>query len=346
MEERIQAWLDSALASSQLQLQMAQALPQIHSQDWDATFAQSLQDANFARSGGILLSGTDDYSKRCAAVQLVQRLQAQAYEGVLLEGAELTDEGAREAKARIDGLLDHFYDAGQGLCLVLEGMEECACRREVLSFLGQKLCEYRMYQQDLTPLFLLLLDDREQQIPGLLRSCLRQHRLQLPNQAQRMGYLEKNAKSLRNFMSFAHLSQITEGVSYAQLQDVIEWLECYIDSRDGRELTDAELSELLEGQMPAAAGDNGLQSLSRSVQQLVEQLPELLQSIPAPQVQAMPMQQMPQTAAAQSIPVNEEQHMSEQRKMIEEMAPIDLCTDLFGQERTAGLMQKAEQIMQ
>ena len=344
MEERIQTWIDGMLASSQLQLQMAQALPKVHQDDWGKTFAESLKDANFARSGGVLLSGADSYTKRCVAVHLTQILQRQAYELVLLEGADLVDEGIQEAKARIDGLLDHFYDAGMGFCLVLEGMEECAFRREVLSFLGQKLCEYRMYQQDLTPLFLLLLDDREQQIPGLLRSCLRQYRLQLPDRAHRLAYLQNNGFSVRGYVSFEHFARITEGVGYPQLQDLVDWVACRIDSRDGRELTDAELSALLADQLPALSGEDGLQTLSRSVQQLVEQLPELLKSMPAPQVQTVPIMQMPQQTP--QTPVNDPQHLAEQRQTIENMAPRELGADLFGKERMEKLVQQAAQQMQ
>lgn len=339
MEEEIRSWLDSTLADSRFQWEYwkAQRLPDLD--DWGSLFAAFLQDRTSVSGSGILLTGADNHSKQFAAVQMLGHLIAESYEGVFLDGMELGTSGAIQAKQKLNCLLDHFYDAGMGLCLILEGMESCPCRRELLRFLGQKLCEYRMYQDQLTPLFLILLDDQEQDIPGLLRNCLRLCRVQLPNRERRAAYLAQHAKSLRHYLSLEVFAQSTEGASYKQLQDLVVLTEGYVDSRDGQGMSDEELRTLLAGQMPLPAQEDAMQSICQSVQQLIEQLPQLIKNagggtgggLPGPN--SPPVSQPP---ISDGIPTKAD---------IENMPPLALAVELFGEQAVEEMRKMSERIV-
>lgn len=329
MAEDILGWLDGTIKDSQLQWEYIQTQPQDDPDRWGDIFAASLQETDSFSGCGLLLTGADSYSKQSVAIQMLRHLVNDAYEGVFLDGMDLSSRGAAQAKARLDGLLDRFYDAGTGLCLILSGMEESPCRQELLQFLGQRLCEYRVYQDTLTPLVLILLDDREQSIPALLRGRLRLCRVSLPDQSRRAAYLKKHAASLRNYLSLELFARKTEGASYAQLQDMICVAGCLVDSRDGSALSNEELTAFLAGQMPPPAPEDAMQTLCRSAQQLLEQLPQLLKNAATERVTAQPIQQAaPRVAAA----VDGAAFMNDKRQEIEQMPPRDLAVELFGQE--------------
>ncbi len=332
--EDVMGWLDSTLAESQFQWEYwkQQRLPD--PDGWGSMFHCLLQSRTSVSGRGLLLTGADSYSKQAAAVQMINLLVAEDYETVFLDGMELSDGGMSQARQKLDQLLDHFYDAGKGACLVLEGLEECVCRRELLRFLGQKLGEYRMYQDQLTPLFLILLDDRQQDIPGMLRSCLRLVRLQLPDREHRMVYLSQQAKSLRHYLSLEVFAQTTEGVSYVQLQDLIDMMEEYVDSLDGQVVSDDDLRAMLSQQLVIVQQDQSMQNLCQSVQQLVEMLPKLIregssgrerQPQPQPQPQPVP------------TPIPGPGPMTD----FDKIPPLELSVQLFGQEAVDELRNMA-----
>lgn len=347
--EDIRSWLDSVLENSRIRWEYMQTQDQDDPDGWGEIFAASLQEGASVVSGcGLLLTGADSYGKQSAAAQMLALLVNEAYEGVFLEGTELCDGGIRQAKARLDALLDCFYDAGKGLCLILEGLEDCPCRRELLNFLGQTLCVYRT-RDDYTPFFLILLDDREQDIPGLLRGRLRLCRMCLPDLARREAYLKQNARSLRNFLSLEVFARATEGASYAQLQDMISVVGCLVDSRDVVTLPDAELTAFLAGQMPAPRPEDAMQTLCRSVQGLVDQLPELLkeaaamrQTVPAV---VSPVQTVP-ARAPMPVAVDQGSFMDSKRREIEQMTPWELAVDLFGEKGVGDLRNQTVMLQQ
>lgn len=338
MEEDIQVWLDSAREESQFMLEYWKTRELGDPDEWGSLLASSFQDGGAVTGRGVLLAGGDNHSKQAVALQILGLLKPEAFEGIFLNGADLSDGGFAQARKKLDGLLDHFYDKGMGLCLVLDGLEECACRPEILRFMGQKLCEYTMYSEELTPLFLILMDDREQDIPGLLRDCLQLCRLQLPNKTKRAAYLETHAKSLRNYLSLEIFAKATEGISYVQLQDMISLAEHYVDSRDGRALSDEELKTFVAGQMPDLVSEQPLKTLCKSVQQLVEQLPKIIRNAPVANVVQQPQIQAQAAPQAQlsSVPGREE---------IEKMPPRQLAVDLFGEDFVSD-MQQSVMIMQ
>lgn len=342
MEENIQNWLDNTVRDSQIRWECAKAEAWDDPDGWGGVFAAFLQECDPVSGCGILLTGADSYGKQSAAMELLRLLSSDAYacEGVFLDGMELSTCGAQQAIVRLDALLDRFYDMQKGLCLILEGMEECPCRRELLHFLGQKLCEYRMYREEFTPLFLILIDDREQAIPASLRSSLRLYRMSLPDQSRRTAYLEEHARSLRNYLSLELFSRATEGASYMQLRDMISAAGYLVDSRD-RALSDEELTAFLAGQMPVSAPENMTQKLYQSVRQLAEQLPQILKDISAGRVVSqghdpVQLEQQPQ------VPLDQGKYLADKRQQIEQMPPRELAIELFGEEAVDRMRQMTD----
>lgn len=297
-------------------------------EDYNGILEAFLQEYYDFSGWGILLTGTDRCSSQAAAMKVLELLVEQGCEGVFLDGADLGEGGGTQAKAKLNGLLDKFYDMGTGLCLVLEGMEESACRWEILNFLGKRLCEYWLYKEEFPPLFLILIDEREKEIPNLLRDRLKLCRTNNPNYAQRAIYLKKHAVSLKDCLSLTQFAQLTEGADYAQLRDMIAMAGWLVDSRDGRGLTDEELSELLEGQMPTPSKEMASQSLYQSIQQLAERLPQALNGVTVGQMvpQALPAASASPAAA---VPQDQGKYLASKRKEIEEMAPKQLIHEVL-----------------
>ena len=342
MEQDIQLWLNDTCNDSQFQYEYWKSRELDDFDGWGALLAPSFHDGSSVTGRGILLTGGDSHGRQAVAIQVCGLLKSEAYEVIFLNGDELCDKGFAQAQKRLDALLDCFYDKGMGLCLILDDMEECDCRRKILRFLGLKLCEYNIYREQYTPLFLIVIDNREQDMPVLLRDCLQLCRLRLPNKTRRAAYLEKHAKSLRNYLSLKVFAQVTDGVGYDQLQDLISLTENYIDSLDIRGLSDEELKRFLSDHMPDASAEQPVQALCRSVQQLVDRLPEMLKNLPVAHTVSQPIA----SQQSSSQPDLEAQLASlPGRADFEKMPPRQLAIELFGEEGVADL-QQAYQMMQ
>jgi len=334
----ILTWLDSTLTDSQFQWEYLKTLAQEDPDGWGQLFSCSLREADSVSGCGILLTGADSSSKLSAAIPMLKLLDREDYECVFLEGSGLAELGAARAKAALDGLMDRLYDQGRGLCLVLEGAEEIPCRRELMTFLGQKLCKYHMFREELTPLFLILLDDREQTLPALLRSRLQLCRITLPDLDRRMAYLAQHAKGLKKTLSLELFAKETEGVTYTQLQDLILLAGVLVDSQDCVYLPDEDLSAFLATQLPQRQQEDAMADLCRSLRQLTEKLPQLLKhsavNAPAEMSVFSPTAIPPKPTG---VPTETE---------ILQMHPADLAVDLMGEEGLRDLQQAAVRLLQ
>ncbi len=332
MEKEIQAWLKGICDVSQFRLEYWKARELDDPDGWGSLLAPSFQDGDSVSGSGILLTGGDSHSKISFAMQVLNLLKPEAYDGVFISGTDLGADGFAQTLKKLNSLFDYFNNKGMGLCLILDDLDEYAYRRNLLQFLGHKLCEYNMYGGELAPLFLLIMDEHEQDIPALLRDCLQLCRLQLPNKAKRSVYLEIHAKSLRNYLSLEVFAQATEGASYVQLLDMITLAENYIDSLDGRGISDDELKAFLADQMPNCTSDNPLNEINKSIQQMIEQLKNLpVGGGGGPYTPHKPIDPKP--------PLTNDNRVT--REDIENMPPKQLATELFGEDRVKELLQPA-----
>lgn len=329
MEMSVQRWVEDIQVRSIFQWEYRTFRKDEYPEDYKEILETFPKDRRKSRGGGILLSGNDHYASQAAAVKILEHFVLDDFVGIFLDGMELSEFGAEQAKARLNGLLDSFYDEGKCLCLILEGMEECTCRRELLIFLGEQLWESLLYGDQRIPLFLIFIDNRESEIPGLLRNRLQLYRTNVPSRSQRSNYLEKHAKYLAEYLSLELFVQLTEGADYIQIRDMIAMADRLIESRHGRMLTDGELTEFLAKQMPPLSQEKTTQQLVQKVKELADQLPQLLSGIAADQ-QAVPVAVAHVPAVTSGIQ-NEVAYLEDKRKETEEMSPKLLCADVLGE---------------
>ncbi len=337
MEKQTEKWLESTLEMSQIQWGYWCDRDLTCPENWKDEFSAFLQNHPALGGCGLLLTGADSYTKQLVAMQMVDLLP-EDFSCVFLHGGELAEGGIAEAKAKLQCIFDHFSEEASSLCLLLEGMEDLSCRRELLHYLGQKLCKCR-YEEQASQLFLILQDDQDAQIPALLRSHLQLCRLQMPNVQQREAYLEHHAKMVKKYVSLQVFAETTAGVGYAQLQDMIQLVEMRLDMLDGRGLSVQELRDLLATQLPAKTADPMMQDLCDSVKELVEQMKKMPAAVPVSVQTPVVNQDNVQTP----IPATEG-HAT--RESIENAPPIQTATALFGEEKVEEMRKLAMAIMQ
>ena len=267
---------------------------------WGARFRQ-MWSIKSDRPCGLLLTGPSGCGKHTAAAHMVHILFDDLY-AIQLNGSDLCSSGYETAKARMLGLIGKYGKEEKPLCLILEGMEHCDCRQELLACLGQVLTASWLGNKRDPRLFVILIDSCEEDIPSVLRSRLRLCRMSLPNAQRRRAFLLSNAPLLQMTVNLDLLTDSTQGITYAQLLDLIRNLECviYCLPEDQRSLRDEDLLEFLEEQRPAMKQENALLILAQSAQQLIEELPQLLNNAAAA-AQYTPV--VSQTQAAVSQPV-------------------------------------------
>lgn len=357
MAEVIQDWVNATMEDSQAQWAYIQAQELDDTFGWGAMTGTLLSRMG-SRGGtpkeksrnscGLLLTGPEGCGKHTAAAHMMTKLWPYGYEMVFLSGMTLGPLGMARSIQYLEALLEACIEKDQALCIQLEDMENCPCRRELLTYLGQQLRNYRI--SDYPPLFLILIDGREQEVPACLRSQLLLCRMSLPTLNQRSAFLDTHAKDLRNTLSLKLFAQATEGASYAQLLDMICALNWLIDSKDLMALSDEELLEFLTGQMPVPTHEDSIQKLAVSAQHLVEQLPKLLKEAAAAipvggTVIAQPQQTQP-VAPIPAAVANPNDFVGKRRQEIEEMAFADLAVDLFGQEGVDEIRSAAQAMRQ
>ena len=182
MHKEVQSWLEEVREESGIQWEYRKSIMREDPDQYGGILKAFLDEKEYYCTGwGLLLTGTDPYGREATAVKMLKHLEQPEYGGyepVFLDAMELGDDPI----GRLNVLLDAYYDRKTGLCLVLEKLEGAACRWEVLRFLGRQLRAYYLYPEEYTPLFLILMDDLEQEIPDLLRSRLRLCRTNIPDQ--------------------------------------------------------------------------------------------------------------------------------------------------------------------
>lgn len=272
-------WLKQTLSGSEkMEALMLNSLPD-DACGWENNLKAMWAIEPAKRPCGLLLTGPDGCGKHTIAAYMLNILAEEDFRTIYLSWPALAADSLQAAKARLDAILDHFYQEQWPMCLVLEQMEQCPCRQELLTFLGQTLLEYHFQQDVLPPLFLILIDQQEAQVPSILRRCLRLFRVVLPSRVRRMHYLEENTPSLKMILPLEQIAEAAEGMTFVQLRDLMLNLENLVDSYDGFPPKDAWMSYLEEQHLPVAP-ENNMSTLIEAVRQLLREIPDILRELP------------------------------------------------------------------
>ena len=291
-DHELQAWLNNLSTSTEPMCQLINLtieaqnngdsiLPLDDTFGWGARFSLMWKKKTLDKPSGLLLTGPGGCGRHTAAAHMARTLY-DTHCPLLLSGKELCAEGYAPATRRLRYVLDHpnVID-GQSYpwCLILDGLEDCDCRRDLLSWLGQVM-ELTWYESGGEPsLFVILIDSCEKDVPSNLRRHLRLCRMSAPAASHRRAYFESpRFPMICNAVNLELLVSSTEGFTYAQLVDLAQNLECalYCLPSDQSAFSDSELREFLQGQTPDVSQEDPLRSLALSARLFIEHLPELM----------------------------------------------------------------------
>lgn len=329
--DAVKVWLDGVLKSAAVMEAYIDRQELDDSSGWGAL----LETMWFSEGGkrptgsGILLTGPDGSGRHTAAYHMIKGLLGRQYAHVFLTDENLDAKtcGAGPAKERLQGLLDRFYDQEQALCIVLEQAETFQGIQGALRFLGEALCEYWLCE-DYPPLFVILIASDDPPVPAPLRGRLRLCRTSLPAEARRRAFLESNAEDLRHYVPFHALLSQTEGMSYAELSDVVDNIRTLVDRTD-RALSEEEAAAFIGEQKPRPVRVQ----MPEKVEALIDALPQLLAGRRETGSVHDPIPE----------PVREprQDDLSNDWKKVESLPVSDLAKELFGEERVAQMLQTA-----
>ena len=227
-----------------------------------------------------------------------------SYLYVSLDWEELLEpeDGFAACEQMLSMLLDDCYDRHQGLFLVLEGTTRLPWSRKLYRYLGSQLTDYYLYrgkgaftagpkdrpasldwEEDetvLPPFFLALIEEEEPMMPALLRSRLQLCRMSRPNLLRRKNYLmNRDLGNLHMDMDELHpgqtLADLTEGLSYAQLEDLVNSLSA-LTAELAEPVELAEEDSLRQEQTPQETLPELQRQVWEKAESLMDKLPEML----------------------------------------------------------------------
>lgn len=337
-DHELRSWLDQVLAAANPLCDFIEGnLPLDDTFGWGARLDAmwTKRSLESSRPCGLLLTGPNGCGKHTAVTHMFRTLY-DSHCALLLDGRELCADGYAAATRRLRYALDNPQNDLSWL-LVLENMEDCSCRQELLTWLGQAVDAAWASSAGSPSLFVILIDSREDEIPSILRRHLRLCRMSLPTSRRRRAFFENGQFAMiPSLVTMDLLVNSTVGLTYAQLVDLARNLECTLYYQ---KFTDEDLLEFLEEQMPDLLPEDPLQSLAQSAQLFIESLPELMTHMGTAVVPATVIQTQSKSEDDKSDnPDNplEELQMPDERdfkKEITEMSTQELSSDLFGKER-------------
>ena len=344
-------WLSSTLSVSDKTLSFLLGTEPNDTFGWKAMFSAMLEQNDTApapgrqppkkdHSYGILLTGPDGCGKHTAASHMLDLLDQRGFGFAILDGESLCEDGMTVAAARLNALADQFYDEKKGLCILLENTEQLTCRQKLLTLLGQLLHEYWLYSSDLPPLFLILIDRKEHNIPSVLRRRLHRVHMNLPSTYQRKQLLEDIAADIRKYIPMDDFIAKTEGATCAQLVDMVSSLRAMVDAWD-RGIVAEEFDSFIASQLVPPTSRDMLKQLTRTAQQLLQQLPALVQqagTITAAQKASAVPSATPQTDF--SVLNDKANYLSKREAEIKNMKVRDLSIQMFGEDGVNQLQSK------
>lgn len=312
---------------------------------------------------GLLLTGPAGCGKHTALHHMIFLLSRRNYQFIFLDGNDLND--ADESIEKLNALLDQCHENQSGLCLVLEEVAQQPYSPALYKYLGNTLCQYylsrgeesrlpgpkdhplQQWENDSLPglyhpFFLVLIEEEEPRLPALLRNRLQTCRMTLPTFKQRLAFIENH--ELGNIQTQEGFLEQTDGLSYGQLEDLINSLRAFtagadIRSEDSLNALVADQKEFLAQQLlPKQSLSAGLQSES-AMDQMIELFSRLLPvSSGSSQTDTAP-EFLPSAhvLSSEQYAADPDGYLETAQKDYEAMPIRQLLEETFGKENTADL---------
>lgn len=295
-------WLDTVLGNGGMLMDYYMGMSLDDSFGWGRLLDQMwFSDPDARPTGtGVLLTGPSGSGRHTAAAYLIRQLVDRGYTLAVLHTGDLTPEngGFPELRERLNALLDHCLEEGQALCLLTENLSISPFGWDCAAYLGDMLCYYflrrkpdfaaggprdRTYQGDLVsqeeqfePLFLICIEDEIKNLPSVFRSRLQVCSMTLPDEEQRLSFLRSHEPRFNHHrpghISGADFVEWTEGLSYADLEDLVQNLNAAADQ-------DGDIQRVLESQLSRRTSTK--ESLFARLEDLLKRLPEYLENLPS-----------------------------------------------------------------
>lgn len=338
--EELNSWLDIALEESNSQWEdWKEELIYIKNKvsfywiDYLSAYLKKLIDGGGQEDlngFGLLLTGPDGCGKHMVTKSVMKLMEDKldAY-ALVLSGPLLGDASLNETVKRLGDILDTFKVQRIALCLMVEELEEHPFRREILTYLGRRLREYRRKGEEF--FYLVLIDRDERTVPNLLRRRLQLCRVSLPDQQQRRSIIGQFEDGFKQLVMCDYFAQITEGLTCAQLKDLAQAVVWQVDQMNpASSLPNEELLRFCRSQMPLPEPEDALPSIAASLRQLVENLPQALQNLPAAgsddQLANQPLQKYNENR------IDEVKFMQDETERIKNATPRQLAEELYGKD--------------
>lgn len=291
--QAIDAWLEQARSSSTVYSAFYSSRTTDDIISWDELLDELLNNEASERSHGLLITGPEGCGRHTILTETVGKVLEAGYEAIFLTGSQLQEDAGNQQEicARVETLLDSFRSEEEGLCLILDEMDEMPFRMPVLRVLERCLCQAQVEKvregEAAWAFFLVLLQDENAPLPPLLRSMLQVCRVQYPNRERRKAFLQEHLTDRYKQLPEDLLLDQTEGFTYHQLSNLAGILGAATYIQRGT-LPDSITEELIDGQRLETQQAKRMEWLEQTAKaafwekltHTLEELPELLSHLP------------------------------------------------------------------
>lgn len=295
LQENISEWIEELQYQSYEKLLYLDCDPPDDVFGWGEIIQTALNYpvGQLRRNPGFLLTGESGCGKHTAADHAVKFLTSpdgwaletnseKPFKAVYIEGENLIFLESQNNRVSLvyeylNGLLD-FYE-GIPLCIIVDHPEKTALSMEFLRQLGRFSCMYSVHDDELAPLVLIVITDKEEIIPNQLRKRLNLCRMTRPSFRQRLNYFMKHSQQtilgeiLSTENGFDSLAEISEEMTYAEIRDLTENLIAYSNC-GGYDCKD--VISLAMTQIPVKCSDDIKDEILRKLNNLIDDLPDII----------------------------------------------------------------------
>lgn len=343
--QAIDAWLEQARSSSTTYSAFYGSRTTDDIISWDELLDELLNNEASERSHGLLITGPEGCGRHTILTETVGKVLEAGYETIFLTGSQLQEDAGnqQEVCARVETLLDSFRSEEEGLCLILDEMDEMPFRMPVLRILERCLCQAQVEKvregEAAWAFFLVLLQDETAPLPPLLRSMLQVCRVQYPNRERRKAFLQGHLAERYKQLPEDLLLDQTEGFTYQQLSNLAGILGAAAYIQRGT-LPDSITEELIDGQRLETQQAERMERLEQTTKaafwekltHTLEELPELLSHLPQNTVVQTQSTNVETAQQTEELPEKSPINVEAEREKIEKETGREFICNFFKED--------------